>query len=465
MTAEPTEPAKETREPLLWFGGRRRLRLIRQTETTECGLACLAMVTGFHGAHVSLADLRRRFSVSLKGMALPQMIDVAQALGLAARAVRLDLDDVADLKLPCIVHMDLDHFAVLAAVGRNGVTLYDPAHGIRRLTLAAFGAHFTGVALELSTGPDFRRQRGGGPISIRALGGSIQGLGMGLAKVFCLSLVLEGFALLSPQFLQVVVDQVLSDGDHQLLVVLGSSFLVLMLLQTAVTAARTWLLVWIGTQFNLSWTGRVFQHLLKLPQEYFFKRHLGDIVSRFNSVSSIQQTLTSQFVGGLLDGLMAVVTLALLFAYSVPLAVVIVGGVLVYAGLRAAYFATLKEANLNQITVNAKQQTAFMESVRGAQTIRLFNQGAQRTSRYLNAVADALNISVGVQKLSLVFSTLHDLIGGGQRIAVLWLGAWLALKGQFTAGSLMAFVAYADQFTGRASNLVDFVMQYRFLHL
>jgi ATP-binding cassette subfamily B protein RaxB len=423
------------------------------------------MVMGFHGGNSSLVDLRRRFSLSLKGVTLSQLLDMAQAMNLAGRAVRLELDELKHLKLPCIVHIDLNHFVVLASISRNRVTLYDPASGIRRVGIEAFGDHFTGIALELTPGPEFQRKKPGAPVTIRSVGGSIQGLARGLVQIFCLALVLELFALLSPQYLQLVVDQVLADGDHQLLALLGFSFTLLLLLQIGVTAMRTWILVWIGTQFNLSWTGRIFQHLLKLPQEYFFKRHLGDIVSRFSAVTSIQQTLTTQFVGGLLDGLMAILTLALLFVYSARLALIIALGVAAYGALRTLYFSTLKEANLSQIVVNAKQQTAFMESVRGSQTIRLYNKGAARTSQYLNTVAEALNTSVSIQKLNLVFSSMHGLVSGGQRIAVLWFGAWLSLRGEFSAGSLMAFVAYADQFSARASNLIDYLLQYRLLHL
>lgn len=452
-------------DQLLRFRWRRRLRLVRQAESAECGLACLAMVMDFYGANHSLMDLRRRFSLSLKGVRLSHLLDMAQAMDLAGRAVRLELDELKHLKLPCIVHIDLDHFVVLASISPKKVTIYDPASGVRQMGVDAFGDHFTGIALELTPGPEFQRRKPSARVTIRSVGGSIQGLGKGLVQVFFLALVLELFALLSPQYLQLVVDQVLADGDHQLLGLLGVSFTFLMLLQTAVTAMRTWLLVWIGTQFNLSWTGRIFQHLLKLPQEYFFKRHLGDIVSRFNAVTSIQQTLTTQFVGGLLDGLMAILTLALLCAYSVPLAMLIAFCVALYGALRALYFSSLKEANLSQIVVNAKQQTAFMDSVRGSQTIRLYNKGSARTSHYLNTVAEALNTSVKIQKLNLAFSSVHGLVSGGQRIAVLWFGAWLSLKGEFSAGSLMAFVAYADQFSARASNLIDYFLQYRLLHL
>lgn len=79
--------------------------------------------------------------------------------------------------------------------------------------------------------------------------------------------------------------------------------------------------------------------------------------------------------------------------------------------------------------------------------------------------ADALNAGVAVQRLSLAFSSIQGLAAGGQRIAVLWLGAWLALKGQFSAGMLMAFAAYADQFSSRASNLVDYAIEIRLLRI
>ena len=113
-----------------------------------------------------------------------------------------------------------------------------------------------------------------------------------------------------------VVDQVLADGDHDLLTFLGLSFLLLMVIQTGVSALRTWTVLWLGTHFSLNWTGNVFQHLLRLPQAYFLKRHLGDVVSRFGAISAIQHTFTTRFVEVVLDGLMALLTLVVLLLYS-----------------------------------------------------------------------------------------------------------------------------------------------------
>lgn len=460
-------PAAAAEEPStrLNFGRRNRLPMIRQTEAAECGLACLAMIAGYHGQHLEMPALRRRFSLSLKGATLSRLIEIAQSLGLACRPLRLELDELKQVQTPCILHWDLNHFVVLREVRKRGAVIHDPAVGERTVARDQLGAHFTGIAVELSKGPEFRRKRAEPPVSLRTLAGSIKGLGRALLTIFGLALALELFGLLAPLFLQMVVDQVLADGDHDLLTFLGLSFLLLMVIQTGVSALRTWTVLWLGTHFSLNWTGNVFQHLLRLPQAYFLKRHLGDVVSRFGAISAIQHTLTTRFVEVVLDGLMTVLTLVVLVLYSPLLAALTAAAVSLYAVLRVLYYRVYREANLGQITVQAKQQTSFMEAVRGVQTLRLFNQVPARSARYLNVTADALNAGVAVQKLSLVFSSIQGLASGGQRIGVLWLGAWLALKGQMSAGMLMAFVAYADQFSSRASNLVDYAIEVRLLRI
>lgn len=452
-------------EPRLHFGWGKRLPMIRQSEAAECGVACLAMIAGYYGHHVDLPTLRRRFTLSLKGIRLAQLIEMAQTLRLACRPLRLDIDELPRLQTPCILHWDLDHFVVLREIRKRGVVIHDPAVGERHLRLDEIGTHWTGIAMELSAGPTFKRKAPPPPVSLRKLAGSIHGLGKGLAVIFSLALLLELIGLLWPQFLQMTIDQVLADGDHNLLTFLGISFLLLLAMQTAVSALRTWTTMWLGTHFNLSWTGNVFQHLLRLPQDYFMKRHLGDIVSRFGAVGAIQQTLTTKFVGVIIDGLMATLTLVVMLMYSSLLTGVVVAALAIYAVMRVMYYRVYFESNLSQITTSAKQQSVFMEAVRGVQTLRLHNQTAAHTARYLNATADTLNTSIAVQKLNLVFSSIEGVTSGIQRVGVLWLGAYLALGGKFSAGMLMAYVAYASQFTSNASNLIDYVVQSKLMRL
>jgi ATP-binding cassette, subfamily B, bacterial CvaB/MchF/RaxB len=461
----PAESAYEHNPFRPTFRWGRRVPMIRQSEAAECGLACLAMIAAYHGQHHSLPALRRRFGTSLKGMTLPQLLAVAHGLGLNGNAVRLELGDLPDLSVPCVLHWDLNHFAVLCKVDRRGATIHDPAVGERRLSHAELSKHFTGVAIELFPSPTFEHKPPEPSIPLRTLAGKITGLKGTLATVFGLALALELFGLLGPQCMQLIVDQVLADGDRDLLMFLGLSFLLLLVWQIVLSAVRSWSVMCLSTRFSLQWTANVFQHLLRLPQAYFLKRHLGDIVSRFGAISAIQYALTTRAVEVVLDGLMAVLTLAMLLLYSPLMTALTVAGLVVYGVLRALTYRFYREKNLEQIALLAKQQSQFMEAIRGVQTIRLFNQVTAQSARFLNTATAALNLDVQVQQFSLVYGSMQGLLSGAQRIGVLWLGAWLALKGQFSAGMLMAFVAYADLFTGRASSLIDYAIQLRLLRI
>ena len=451
--------------PGLNFSWRTRTPVLLQTEAAECGLAALAMVASYHGYESDLPTLRRRFSISLKGANLARLVEMASALGMQSRPLRLDLQELGQLQTPCVLHWDLNHFVVLVSTRRDKVVVHDPAIGRRTLSFAEVSRHFTGIALELIPGATFKREKAKDAIAFRQLTGRIVGLHGALAQILGLALVLEVLALFSPLFTQIVLDQVLADGDHDLLTLLGMGFLMLTLIQVVVTALRSWSVTCLGANLNLAWSSNVFGHLLKLPEEYFQKRHLGDIVSRFGAIGAIQQTLTTRFVEVILDGLMAVATLAMLLLYSPRLALLTLAAFVLYVSLRMVFFRAFREANLAQIVAQAKQQSQFLEAVRGVQTIRLHNQSAHHASRYANKTTETLNRGVAVQRLNLGFSSLNALIFGSQRIAMLWIGARMALAGQMSAGMLMAFIAYSEQFTARAAGLVDYGIELRMLRL
>jgi ATP-binding cassette, subfamily B, bacterial CvaB/MchF/RaxB len=114
---------------MLSFTGRRRLPIIRQTEAAECGLACLAMVSSFHGHRVDLNTLRRRYPVSLNGVTLRALIQVANHLEFVSRPLRFEMEHLSQLRVPAILHWDMSHFVVLKAATRKGITIHDPASG------------------------------------------------------------------------------------------------------------------------------------------------------------------------------------------------------------------------------------------------------------------------------------------------------------------------------------------------
>jgi ATP-binding cassette subfamily B protein RaxB len=442
-----------------------RLPVFLQTEAAECALASLGMIASFHGHRIDLAGLRRRFTVSIKGATLAHLMQVAGQLHLAPRPLRLELDELAQLRMPCILHWDLNHFVVLRSANAREAVIHDPAFGLRRMATAEVSKHFTGVALELSPTSNFRPADERRRIRLRDLTGPVTGLGRSLAQVLLLALVLQVFTVLTPFYMQWVVDGAVVSADRDLLAVLGIGFLLLAVLQVCVSALRSWVVLYLGTTLNLQWLANVFSHLLRLPVAWFEKRHLGDVVSRFGAVTTIQRTITSSFVEALIDGLMALATLAMMMVYSATLTLMAAAAVTAYAVLRAAFYAPLRRATEEHIVQAARQQSHFLETVRGVQSIKLFGRQEERRSRWLNHVVDALNRDLTVQKLSLGFRSANGLVFGAERIAVVWVGALLVLDSAFSVGMLFAFMAYKEQFSARVAGLIDKVIELKMLQL
>jgi ATP-binding cassette subfamily B protein RaxB len=155
---QPTDSNSSLRpEHLLRFAIGPRLPLILQSEMAECGLACLAMISSYHGYQCDLSGLRRRFSISSQGTNLKQLLDMANRLHLAGRALRGDIEDLPQIQLPCILHWGMNHFVVLKRISRQGYWINDPARGERCVDTAELSKFFTGVALELTPTSDFKK--------------------------------------------------------------------------------------------------------------------------------------------------------------------------------------------------------------------------------------------------------------------------------------------------------------------
>ena len=447
----------------LGFG--RKIPTILQTEATECGLACIAMIAHFYGYESDLLTLRRRFPVSQKGTNLNQLIKISNQLNMVTRPLKLDLEDLNQLKTPCILHWDFNHFVVLQEVSANKVTILDPAFGKRILTLNEVSEHFTGVALELWPDTEFEKKEEKNQIQLKGLIGHVRGLWKSLGQILILALALEVFSLISPFFMQWVIDHVIVSADRDLLTILAIGFGMLMLLQQFISLLRSWIMMYMSTHLSVQWQANVFNHMINVPVSYFERRSLGDIVSRFGSIGNIQTTLTITFLAAILDGLMTVFTLILMFVYSPKLAWIAIFTMALYALIRWIWYAPLKRATEANIIHAAKQSSHFMETVRGAKTIKLFQRQDVRRSTWLNLVVNQVNAGLTTQKLGLGFSLANGILFGIQNIVIIWLGATLVLEGNFTVGVLMAFMAYKSQFDGRVAGLIDKFIEVKMLQI
>lgn len=436
-----------------------------QSTSTECGLACLGYIAAHHGSSYEMSELRAKFGISIRGTSLGELAKTAGALGLGARPLSLELEEITQLTVPCILHWDLSHFVVLVGCRRGKLVLHDPARGTRRIALEQASSHFTGVALELTPAPEFKRITPRPAVEWFQLVGKLKGMKRSLGQLFVLAAILQTVLLVTPLFAQWIIDGAIVSGDIDLLGLLLIGLTLATLIKVGLEAARGWLGIVASVQFGLQWSARVMGHLLHLPTQWFELRHTGDVMSRFQSMQSIQQTVTGRLVEIVLDGLFAAVTLVVMLLYSAKLAAVAVAGVLIYAAIRILPHDAFHRANDEVLTHEAKAQSHFLESLRGIQTIKIAGLQEQRAARWLNFVVQATNRRTSTQKMTLAFGAGYGLVFGMSSMAVLGLGASLAISGTLTVGMLMAFIAYKDEFSARSQRLIDNLMALRMLRL
>ena len=449
----------------LGMGWSRKAPMVLQTEAAECGLACLAMVAQYHNRRTDLQQLRRSYGMSLKGATLRDVIHVADQIGFASRPLRLELEELGQLRTPCILHWDLNHFVVLAAVERTRALIHDPAQGARWISFETLSRHFSGVALELTPTSGFEQAAPAPRVKASQLLGHIIGLKQALTKLFGLALAIEVFAMISPLFLGLVVDQALVSSDRDLLLTLALGFTVLLILRTAINTARGWMLMGLGASLKVQARANLFSHLIHLPTSYFEARYLGDVMSRFGSQDTILKAITQELVEVVLDGLLAILTFAFMLYFAPDLALLVLVGALLYALLRWATYTPLRVASNEAIVWGARRDSHFLESMRAIRTVKLFNGQEQRRLHWLNLLVETVNRQLTADKLSLLFRTVNSLLFGLLTILLVWLGANRVLDGQFSVGLLIAFLAYKDQFLGRISELINKTVDLTMLRL
>jgi ATP-binding cassette, subfamily B, bacterial CvaB/MchF/RaxB len=444
---------------------RRHLPVIHQTEASECGLACLAMVASFYGHQIDLNTLRRRYPMSLKGVTLRGLIQTANHLELVGRPLRFEIGHLRQLRLPVILHWDMSHFVVLKAVTRRALTIHDPATGERSLTISEASKHISGVALELSPGEDFSRRDERARLPFSVFWTELSGSTSALIQIFVLSIVLQILVLAAPFYMQLTIDEVIARGDVDLLTVLALGFGILMLVRVAASSMRSLVLVVVQNVIHFHLGARLFHHLIRLPAAFFEQRHIGDILSRFASLQPIRSLLAEGMITAMIDGIMALLTLAMIFVYSPALSLIVIAALFLYAIIRLALYGVLWRRTQATIQVGAQENSTFIETVRAIQCLKLFNRESEREGQWLNRYAAVANANVRLGRAKIAFSTINDIIFGFEMILIVFLAATFVIAGQLTVGMVFAFMTYRQHFTERSVALVEKALEFRILGL
>lgn len=449
----------KTATDLLEMRGRKTTPYIPQGEASECALACLAMVAGYHGYKTDLINLRQRYGMSLKGADLKQVMQVAEDIGFNTRPLRGELDDLAHLSLPAILHWNLNHFVVLTKVssGLRGPRyhIHDPARGAVTMGREEVSRYWTGVALDLLKSESFKPKIERKQLGITQLWSSMTGFWQTIRQVILLSLVLQLVVLTTPFFLQISIDTVFPAFDSDLLLMLALGFGGLTVINFMAGWLRSLILVTLSSSLSYQVIVNLYRHLVRLPLDYFEKRHVGDIISRFGSTQPISQLISQGMIAAFIDGLMALLTLALMFVYSGLLAGIALAALAIYIVLRLAFLQALRLRNLDVITTAAQENSNFIESVRGIAAIKAFGQEGNRQRLWQKTKADAINAEIKLGRLSAGFDALGQFVIAIERVIFVYVAITLAFDSLLTVGMIFAFQAYKQQFLDAGMRLTE----------
>ncbi|WP_251301684.1 colicin V export peptidase/ABC transporter CvaB [Escherichia coli] len=450
---------------LLDLRWQRRVPVIHQTETAECGLACLAMICGHFGKNIDLIYLRRKFNLSARGATLAGINGIAEQLGMATRALSLELDELRVLKTPCILHWDFSHFVVLVSVKRNRYVLHDPARGIRYISREEMSRYFTGVALEVWPGSEFQSETLQTRISLRSLINSIYGIKRTLAKIFCLSVVIEAINLLMPVGTQLVMDHAIPAGDRGLLTLISAALMFFILLKAATSTLRAWSSLVMSTLINVQWQSGLFDHLLRLPLAFFERRKLGDIQSRFDSLDTLRATFTTSVIGFIMDSIMVVGVCVMMLLYGGYLTWIVLCFTTIYIFIRLVTYGNYRQISEECLVREARAASYFMETLYGIATVKIQGVVGIRGAHWLNMKIDAINSGIKLTRMDLLFGGINTFVTACDQIVILWLGAGLVIDNQMTIGMFVAFSSFRGQFSERVASLTSFLLQLRIMSL
>lgn len=449
---------------LLQFSFKKKIKPVLQNEVSECGLACLVSILNFYGDYSDLRTLRQKFNLSLKGANLADIAKFAEQSNLSTRAIRADIDELKFLRLPCILHWEFNHFVVLYSVSETEVEIMNPATGNCKISKTELNQKFTGVALELFPNIDFIQKPKERKQSISVIE-ILKGIKSSLFQLFILACALEIFSLVNPLFLQIVIDKVIVSSDSDLLVALTMSFVVLTIFQQLTNLLQSWINIYFTNTLNIQWKMNIMQKLLHLPNSYFIKRHLGDILSRFSSIDNIQNVLVSTMTEVIINGIMIVITLSLMLFYSVKLSLIVILAVIINIILSILSYYPIRNANEKNIICNAKQNSYFMETIRGISTVKLFSKEQTRHNHWANLLAESINSGINSQRITIIFQFVKNIISSLSNILIIYLSAVSVLSGNFTVGIFTAFLAYKNRFETKSNALIEQYFQIKMLDI
>ncbi len=437
----------------------------RQTEATECGLAALAMVASMAGSNIDLAWLRQRYGTSMRGASAHDIIEVAASIGMSARALTCELEELRHLRTPAILHWNLNHFVVLVSIKGAAIRIFDPAMGFRTLRSVEVSRRFSGVAIELAPTPSFKRRVERSPLRLFSLISWSSDVRRGLIQVLLLSLLLQVYVLASPFYMQIAIDEAALKADAPLLTGLAVGFAAFALFNAIAEAIRAIALQGVSSLITWDMSQRLYHHLIRLPLPWFQRRRLADVQSRFQAVEPVRDLIASGLIAVVIDGCLATFTLALMVVYAPVLALVTIASFGIYAAMRLYSLPLNMRLGSEALLASVAEQGKRLETFRAIQTIKLMGGESRREAAWANSLAKMVETDQKSLLGASLFGVIQRLIEALSGVLIVYIGVKYIISQEMSIGMLYAFIAYRSQFMARCTSSLESVINWRLLDI
>ncbi|TDQ09301.1 peptidase domain-containing ABC transporter [Pedobacter metabolipauper] len=436
---------------------RNKLIHVKQHDATDCGAACIASVAVFYNLDLPIARIRQFASTDTKGTNVLGLIEASVKIGFTAKGVKGDYENLFNIPLPVIAHVvqnNMAHYVVIYKITTMHIEIMDPAFGeTQKIQHEEFRQRWTGVLIMLLPGDDFSGGDERAGIEQRFLY-LLKPHRSILLQVLIGSVFYTILGLSTSIFLQKIVDNVLPEGNLNLLNLMGTAMIAIIFLQLFINHAKTLLTIKTGQQIDARLILGYYKHLLKLPQQFFDTMRVGEIISRMNDAVKIRAFINDVLVGFLVNVFILIFSFVLMFTYYWKLALIMLTVVPLYALIY--YFSN----KLNKITQRklmektAELENQLVESVNSVSTIKRFGledfSNLKTEMRFINLLRTIYTSGTN----SLWVGNMSGFVSGLFSVILLWTGATFVINNLITPGELLSFYAIIGYFTGPVISLI-----------
>lgn len=444
--------SSKIKKPLL--KGVAKVPVVMQMEDLECGAASLTMILAYYRKWLPLEQVRADCGVSRDGSNARNVLKAARSYGLIAKGYRYEPEDLKkNGKFPCIIHWNFNHFLVLNGFRNDKAYLNDPAKGSYSVSMEEFDRSFTGICMMFE--PDENFEPGGKPKSMLSFARKrLVGAGIAVAFLVLTSVISSLLGVIQPVFSRIFMDRLLTGQNPDWLY----PFIFALALFSAVQIIIAWIqAVWsLKIDGKLAVTGSaVFMwKVLRMPMEFFSQRMAGDILQRQGSNAAIAGTLVNTFAPLALSAIMMVFYLVLMIRYSPLLTLVGLGSIVV--NMLVARFISAKRVNITRVQMrdSGKLSSATVAGIGMIETIKASGAENGYFEKWSGYQASVNTQKVRFQRLNQYMGMIPGIVTEITNTAILALGIWLTMCGQFTAGMIMTFQGFMTSFSAPAQSLI-----------